>query len=109
MLKNLTKNTAISNKIVRLNGVKRLTGLIGKDTPEALLIKTRFGIHTFFLKFPIDVVVINKTRKVVFLRSGIRPGSIVIWNIKYDTILELPQKSIKNLKIELGDILEFNL
>lgn len=41
------------------NLIEKVVGLIGKDKPIALLIKTHFGIHTFGLKFSIDVLRLN--------------------------------------------------
>ncbi len=82
--------------------IDRTIGLIGKDKSQALLIKTRFGIHTFGLKFPIDVVVLDNSGQVVQLKSTLFPNKIYFWHPKYDTILELPEESIKKLQIKVG-------
>ena len=107
MLKNKTKNTVIAKRLLRQKGLSKLIGLIGKNKARATAFKTRFGIHTFFLKFPIDVVVVDKDKKVVFIKNGIKPNKIVIWNIKFDTIIELPEGSLRQSKTKKGDILEF--
>ncbi len=81
-------------------------GLIGKSKPETLLIKTHFGIHTFGLRFPIDVVILNKKQTVVALKEHLLPNRVFFWNPLFDTILELPDNTIKNY-IRLGDTIEF--
>jgi uncharacterized protein len=86
---------------VAQNLYKKTIGLIGKDKPESLLIKTRFGIHTFGLKFPIDVVVLDNNI-VVQAKSHLCPNNLFFWNPKYDQILELPDGTIKRLRIKPG-------
>lgn len=80
----------------------RLTGLIGKHQAHGLLIQTRFGIHTFFLKFPIDVVVLNREGTVVACKEHIKPHRLFFWNPRYDRILELPHKTIEKNDIKIG-------
>ncbi len=94
----------ISLKVVPANNLKeKMTGLIGKKKAYPLLLKTRFGIHTFGLTFPIDVVVLDKNNKVVKLKESLRPNSLFFWNPKFDTLLELPQGEISNKKIFVCD------
>lgn len=81
---------------------KKIVGLIGKEKPENVLIRTRFGIHTFFLKFQIDVVILDNKNKVVDAKM-IKPNRIFFWNPVYDKILELPARTIKEKKIKIGD------
>ena len=108
MLKNITKNKLISKEIVFKKGFGKILGLIGKE-PEVIVFNTRFGIHTFFLKFPIDVLILDKKNRVKGLREGLKPGRIMFWNFKYDIVVELPKGLIKKSKTKLGDLLEFNL
>lgn len=109
MVLNLTKNSVVSEKTELKKGLEKVLGLLTKTKPEAIALKTRFGIHTFFLKFPIDLIVLSKEKKVVFLKENIKPNRIVIWNIKYNLAIELPSGSIKKSNTKKGDILEFNL
>ena len=73
---------------------------------KALVFKTRFGIHTFFLKLPIDVIVLDKNKKAVIIKRSLKPNRIFFWNIMYDTVVELPKNSIQISKTEEGDLLE---
>ncbi len=79
---------------------EKIVGLIGRK-PYALLLKTRFGIHTFGLKFPIDVLILNNENKIVSMRKCLKPNKIFLWNPIYDKVLELPQGTIDKKKIKI--------
>jgi len=87
---------------------QKIIGLIGKKEPTALLIITRFGIHTFGLKFPIDVLVLDEENKIVKLKQNVQSNRIFFWNPKYTKIVELPQGIIKKKNIRIHDIIEFS-
>lgn len=107
MIVNLTKNTVISKHLVQKTGIKKFIGLMGKDRPETIIFKTRFGIHTFFLKFPIDLIIVSKEKRVVFIKKSVKPNRVVFWDFRYDTVIELPEGLIKKLNINKGSILKF--
>lgn len=77
-------------------------GLIRKNKPYPLFLTTRFGIHTFGLKFPIDVLILDKSDRVVKIRSGLKPNSLFFWNPTYRKVLELPAGTINKLRIKNG-------
>ncbi len=82
--------------------LEKSIGLIGKRKPYPLLISTRFGIHTFGVKFSIDVIVLNGENKVVIIKQGLKPCRFFFWNIKYNKVLELPYGTVKNKNICFG-------
>lgn len=82
---------------------EKVIGLIGKDKPLSFMIRTRFGIHTCGLKFPIDVLILDKENKVVFLKKNLMPWKIFLWNPMYDKVLELPLGAIDKKKIKIND------
>lgn len=79
---------------------EKIQGLIGKDKPQALLIRTHFGIHTFGLRFPIDVLILNKKNEVVAIKKNLQPKKIFIWNPIYEKVLELPAGTIEKKRIK---------
>ena len=79
---------------------QKARGLIGKNKPQALLIKTRFGIHTFGLKFPIDVLILDKNQRIVHLKENLQPNRIFVWLPIYDTVVELPTGFIKSKHLQ---------
>lgn len=88
-------------KARKLTGWIEMTiGLMGKEKPEAVFFTTRFGIHTFFMRFPIDVVILDKRNKVKSLKKGLAPYRIFLWKFAYNKVLELPSGTINRLRIK---------
>jgi len=95
-------NRMVSLKVKELKSWReKIVGLIGKKRPENVFIRTRFGIHTFFLKFPIDVMILDNKNKVVDVKT-VKPNHIFFWNPIYDKVLELPEGTIEKKKIKIG-------
>jgi len=81
---------------------EKVQGLIGKDKSYALMIKTRFGIHTFGLKFPIDVLILNNENKVVSIKENLKPNRIFLWNPMHKKVIELPSGTIEKKRIKMN-------
>jgi uncharacterized membrane protein (UPF0127 family) len=107
VIKNKTRNTVITKNFLKKSCFGKLIGLINKKTPEAIVFNARFGIHTFFMKFPIDIIVCDKNNRIVFLKEDVKPYKIIFWNIKFDKVVELPAGSLLKSNTQRGDILEF--
>ncbi len=84
---------------------EKIIGFIGRNTAEPLLLKTRFGIHTFFLRFPIDVVILNKECIVKKIKVNLKPNSIFVWNPQWNNVLELPQGYVQKHNMKIGQTL----
>lgn len=85
------------------NIIEKVVGLIGANEPKTLIIRTRFGIHTFGVKFPIDCLILDKNKKVVSRKENLRPFSFYFWNPIYDLVIELPAGTISDSKTQIGD------
>ena len=70
-----------------------------------MLFKTRFGIYTFFLREPIDVVVLDRSFKVVKLKEDLKPNKLFFWNPVYPYIIELPQGHIRKFGLRQAQTL----
>lgn len=106
-LKNLTKNTIVSGNLAVAESLKsRIVGLINAREPGSLYFKTRWGIHTFGMKFAIDCLILDKDWKVSAFRENISPNRIFTWNPKHFRVIELPGGSIKASNTVIGDILK---
>lgn len=81
---------------------EKVQGLIGKDEPFALMLKTHFGIHTFGLKFPIDVLILNNKNIVVSIKKKLKPNRIFLWNPIHEKVIELPNGTIKKMEIRIN-------
>lgn len=80
---------------------QKIKGLLGTTKPHPLLLKTHWGIHTFGMHYPIDVVILDDSNKIVTLKPNLKPNRIFLWNPKYERVLELPDGYIKKNKLSL--------
>ncbi len=82
--------------------LKKSVGLIGQKNPHPILFHTRFGIHTFFMRFPIDVIILDRHQTIVAMKENLKPWHFFFWNPKFDTVIELPFQFIQQNKLNLG-------
>ena len=110
---NLTKETWLATKVRKAdNFLTRLVGLLKRTTlgpEEALWLMPSRGIHTIGMKFPIDIVFLNKSHHVVGLMAGLAPYRISPIHFNGYSVLELPNGTIKKSRTEIGDQFEISL
>ena len=86
----------------------RAKGLLGREgLPEgaALWIEPCSSIHMFFMKFAIDVVYLDKERRVVKLVHGLKPWRLsMAWRAR--SVVELPAGALERLDVQPNDRLE---
>ena len=104
---NLTRETTIAKHVeIASNPLERMKGLLGRntlDTDQALIIPFCNSIHMFFMKFPIDVIFLDKTNRVVGLTVNIKPFELspIFW--KSSCAIELPAGTIELTQTQQGD------
>ena len=62
--------------LVADNALTRMRGLLGRrglESGEGLLIRPAGSIHTFFMRFPIDVVFVSRAGEVLKVARNVRP------------------------------------
>lgn len=87
---------------------ERVVGLIGKPEAHGILLRTRFGIHTFGLRYPIDVVVLNHKNEIVKVKNSLKPHKFFFWSPEYTKVLELPAGSIEKNGLKLGTVVKID-
>ena len=92
----------------------RLLGLMGTSAEQfrsgqGLWIVPCHGVHTFAMRFPIDVVYLDQAKKIVHLEKGLRPWRIAPVRRKAASVLELPSDTLSATGTDLGDELEIAL
>ena len=106
---NKTKGNTVSGQAkIADSFLKRLIGLtFRKDMAEdeALIFYQASSIHTFFMRFPIDLVFLNKEKRIIRIVEAIRPWKAVFCSGAYLT-LELPPNKAKKVNLELDDVLD---
>ncbi|MDO8452439.1 MAG: DUF192 domain-containing protein [bacterium] len=101
IIKNPKRKTVLSSNCKFASSfLDKTLGLLRKSIPRALLFKTRFGLHTFFLTKPIDVLVLDEKYIVQSIKEGLQPNKVFFWNPKYFWVLELPAGTIKKSKTQ---------
>lgn len=110
MLINKNTNSSLDIEVKNLKTLKEKTmGIMFSAKPKAVYLETRFGIHTFFVNFPIDLIILDKQNVAKVVKENLKPYRLFLWNPQYFKVLELPCGTIDRLKISLGNILSFNL
>jgi hypothetical protein len=87
---------------------KRNTGLLKHtklDPGEGLLIPTQ-AVHTFRMKFPIDIAFLSRKRKVLKIRANMVRGRIAM-SLLAHSVLELPAGTLAETGTAAGDQLVF--
>lgn len=107
IVKNSTRGTLLGEDVSAAKTFNdKANGLSGKDAPAAIFFKTRWGIHTFGVKFPIDCVIMDDDFKVRGLQENLKPNRFFFWRPKYKNVLELSAGTISRTGTRVGDILE---
>ena len=84
---------------------RRMRGLLGRDSlpaGEGVLLQPTFSIHTAFMQFPIDVVFMDRTLRVVKLVQALRPWRAASAR-RARAVLEMATGEIARCGIEVGD------
>jgi uncharacterized membrane protein (UPF0127 family) len=104
-----TRGTVIGDKVeVADTSWTRMKGLLGRtglDAGTGLWIKPSSGVHMFGMKFAIDVIGLDKDRRVIKLWQNLAPWRITSVHSKLRSVIELPAGRIAECKVELCDIL----
>lgn len=104
---NTTKDTVVCTRSILADTMRlRLVGLLGVKhlEPEAgLLIKPSSGVHTFGMRFPIDIVSLDANNRVLGAWENIGPWQIRGLSLRTRSVLELSSGKIKQCSIEPGD------
>lgn len=106
VLVNTTKKTILSDRCHFANTVlKRMIGLLNRRKfaeGEGLLFDRCYGVHTFGMRFPIDVLFLDKDLHVIRAVKALLPyRTSVVRKAVY--VLELPVGALENTRTEEGD------
>ena len=88
----------------------RLKGLLGTRTfplNSCLHIYPCRSVHTFFMRYAIDVIHLDNRHRIVGMEPDLKPGRIGGGFIQTVSVLELPSGTIYRTKPELGQTVQF--
>jgi hypothetical protein len=108
---NLTRQELLAHSVeIADHGATRRKGLLGRDclpAGEGLWIVPCEAVHTFGMKFPIDLIYLDRKKQVKKIRNSVRPWRLSACLSAY-SVIELPSGSLKLTKTRPGDQLEFS-
>jgi uncharacterized protein len=83
----------------------RRQGLLGRESMDlstALILVPCFSIHTAFMKFPIDVIFIDRDGMVVRIAENLTPWHVAAcWGAR--AVIELAGGCLKGHDVRIGD------
>ena len=89
--------------------IERMRGLLGRsrlDDDRALWLEPCNAVHTFGMRFPIDVLFIDRRGGVLSIHRNVGRGRVLFcWRAR--AALELCAHAAQALRIEVGDKLEW--
>ncbi len=100
------KNLLVSDLKIADTFISRLIGLLTRTSlnqGEGLLITHCQSIHMYFMRFPIDVVFVDRNNQIVGLVENIKPFRLSPLFLKASYAIELPSFTIQHSPAFLGD------
>jgi len=82
---------------------EKLQGLSFIDVLQPVYFETRWGIHTCFVKKPIDVIICDDNFIVRKIVRCMKPWRVLVWDPLYKNVFELPENFKIYSKIKIGD------
>jgi hypothetical protein len=109
-VRNVTRDVVLGDAVdVADTSTKRRTGLLKHDNlspGQGLWIAPCEAIHTFGMKFPIDVIFLSRNRKILKVRKEMPRRRLAVC-IRAHSVLELPAGVLDRTGTIPGDLLEF--
>ncbi len=109
---NKTRETFLATEARVADGyLSRLVGLLGKTRRwarpgQGLWIVPSRGVHTIGMLFSIDLVFLDRAKKVVHVEEYVRPFRVSRVSLKAQSLLELPPHTVFRTGTQVGDEVE---
>ena len=107
---NLTRQTWLATTVRSADGfLTRLVGLLARRRlggEEALWLVPCRAVHTIGMRFPIDVLFLDREGGVVFMLEGLRPWRLSPIVLRAHGVLELRGGAIRKSGTRVGDRIE---
>lgn len=109
---NVTRQAFLATELSVANThLRRLLGLLRRDRKafgngSGLLIVPSHGVHTLGMRFPIDVIYLDASNRIIDLHENVRPWRFTPMRMDAATVLELPIHTIVATGSSIGDQVE---
>lgn len=108
---NETRRTVVAERVERADTfMTRLVGLMGRKglaDDQGMWISPCKSIHTMWMRFPIDVVFLDKELRVVMVRERVAPWRATPFIKTASSVLELSAGAVVRTGLAAGDQLGF--
>jgi uncharacterized protein len=112
---NQTRNIHLATDVaIADTHFSRLRGLIGVSPDDfrngaGLWIRPCHGVHTLAMRFPIDVLYLDRAGKVVHVEHNLQPWRFSPVRMQAASVLELPSQTVARTETALGDRIEIKM
>jgi uncharacterized protein len=109
---NQTRNTFLATALAFADTHwTRLRGLLGASESDfrngsGLWIIPCRGVHTLAMRFPIDVLYLDRHRTVIHIEKALQPWRFAPVRLEAASVLELPCQTVEGTGTGLGDRIE---
>jgi hypothetical protein len=104
--RNLDSGTVIAQKVtVAERRLDRAVGLLSRshlDAGEGLLIVPCRGVHTWWMRFTIDIVALDAEGRVIDAVSSLKPWRVRLPRQGGVSVLELPEGTLLSSQTQVG-------
>jgi len=114
MIKNKTKKKVLAahaeisrSAIFKAIGLMFSKRLVDRGLVFVFNKETNISLHMFFVFFTIDVLFLDKNRKVIEIKEKFRPFTIYLPRNTFMYAIELPSGTVRKSKTELKDTITF--
>lgn len=112
---NVTRQAFLATRLrVAASHYERLVGLL-RTSPSAfqdgsgLWIVPCHGVHTLAMRYPIDVLYLDKENRVIRMVDNLRPWRMTPMIVESATVIELPAHTAWNTGTRVGDQIEIKI
>lgn len=106
---NRTRSTYLARELlIARTHWTRFRGLMATDASrfrpgQGMWIVPCHGVHTFAMRFPIDVLYLDQERIVIHIEEGLKPWRMAAIRVAATSVLELPTGTVRDSRTALGD------
>ena len=106
---NQTRGTVLAEKAgIADSSTSRFMGLLGTRSlaqGSGLWIVPSQGVHTIGMQYAIDIVFLDRARRVLEMRNALRPFRMTHLNWHAQSVIELPAHTLEETSTRVGDTL----
>jgi len=106
VVRNVSKQTVVADAAVAKASWTRMIGLMGRASlpaGEGLIFPGAQGVHTHFMRFPIDLLFYDKAQRVHAISPGVKPWRFSRYHLRAKGVIELPAGALATSHTEPGD------